>query len=140
MSNFSHRDQGYDGASNRTSEHVGLQALVREKAALAFYTHCAGHCLNLVIVHSCALSAIHNVIDKFKASCLFFLNSPKRNKHLLEFVITEVTKCSPLLDLCKTRWTIRYTAYQHFYQFFKFLVTSSEVIGSGLHLLRIITA
>ena len=44
------RGQGYDGASNMSSDCIGLQALVREKAPLAVYTHCAGHCLNLILV------------------------------------------------------------------------------------------
>ena len=41
------RGQGYDGASNMSSAHVGLQALIREKSPLAVYTHCTGHCLTL---------------------------------------------------------------------------------------------
>lgn len=71
------RGQGYDGASNMSSSRVGLQTLIKEKAPLAIYTHCSGHCLNLVISHSCSLPAIRNVLDKMKATCLFFLNSPK---------------------------------------------------------------
>ena len=39
----------------------------------------------------------------------------------------------PLLELCKTRWVARHTAYQHFYQCFKFMVITFEVIGSGQH-------
>ena len=73
------RGQDYNGASNMSSSHVGLQALIKEKAPLVIYTHCSGHCLNLVISHSCSLPAIRNVLDKMKATCLFFLNSPKRN-------------------------------------------------------------
>lgn len=130
------RGQGYDGASNMSSDRVGVQALIREKAPLAVYTHCAGHCLNLVIVHSCDLLTVRNVIDKMKATCLFFLNSPKRSKLLLEIVtrgIAQVSKRSPLLDLCKTRWAARHTAYQHFYQCFKFIVTAYEAIAFGQH-------
>ena len=130
------RGQGYDGASNMSSDRIGLQALVREKAPLAVYTHCAGHCLNLVIGHSCSLPIVRNVLDKMKATCLFFLNSPKRSKLLLEVVtkgVAESTKRKPLLDLCKTRWAARHSAYQHFYQCFKFLITSYEVIAFGLH-------
>ena len=43
------RSQGYDGASNMSSGRVGVQARIREKAPLATYVHCNGHCLNLVI-------------------------------------------------------------------------------------------
>ena len=100
------RGQGYDGASNMSSSRVGVQALIREKSPLAIYTHCSGHCLNLVISHLCSLPMIRNVLDKMKATCLFFLNSPKRTGLLCEIVssnVVEVSKRKPLIDLCKTR-------------------------------------
>ena len=97
-------DQGYDGAANMASERVGVQARIREKSPLATYTHCSGHCLNLVISHSCALPVVRNVLDRVKATCLFFLNSPKRNELLIEVVTGNVIKLGrrkPLIDLCK---------------------------------------
>ena len=68
--------------------------------------------------------------------CIFFLNSPKRNQLLIEIVsanVVDSSKRAPLLDLCKTRWAARHTAYQHFHNCFKFLVMAFEVIGLGLH-------
>ena len=65
------RGQGYDGASNMSSSRVGLQALIKEKAPLAIYTHCSGHCLNPVISHSCSLPTVRNVLDKMKSTCFF---------------------------------------------------------------------
>ena len=44
-----------------SSSRVGLQALIKDKAPLAIYTHCSGHCLNLVISHSSSLPTIQNV-------------------------------------------------------------------------------
>ena len=128
--------QGYDGAANMSSNRVGLQVIVREKAPLATCTHCAGHCLNLVIGHSCGLGVVRNVIDKMKAICLYFHNSPKRNKLLQEIVsknIPQASKRSPILDLCKTRWAARHLAYQHFYQSFKYIVMAFEAIAFGSH-------
>ena len=92
-------------------EHLGLQALIKEKAPLAIYTHCSGHCLNLVISHSCSLPTIRNVLDKMKATCL---NSPKRNELLTEIVsknVAEMSRRKPLIDLCKTRWAERHSAF-----------------------------
>lgn len=51
------RGQGYDGAKNMSSECVGVQACIKV-SPLAVYTHCSGHCLNLVISHSCALPSV----------------------------------------------------------------------------------
>ena len=46
------RSQGYDGASNMSSEPIGVQAQIREVSPLATYVHCSSHQLNLVISHS----------------------------------------------------------------------------------------
>ena len=38
------------------------------------------------------------------------------------------------MDLCKTRWAERHTAYQHFYQAFSHIIEALEVIGHKQHL------
>ena len=58
------RRQGYEGASDMSSERIGLQAMIKQHFPLAVYTHCAGHCLNLVISHSCNIPIIRNAVDK----------------------------------------------------------------------------
>ena len=45
------RGQGYDGASNMSSERV--QAQMKELSHIATYIHCSSHQFNLVITHSC---------------------------------------------------------------------------------------
>lgn len=66
------RGHRYDGASNVfwTFWSAGTY---KEKSPLAtyMYVHCSGHCLNLVISHSCALSEVQNMLD------IIFENSPK---------------------------------------------------------------
>ncbi len=57
------------------SSNVGVQAQLKKEAPLAVYTHCSGHCLNLVIV-ACSLPFIRHMIDKRKDTCLFFNMSP----------------------------------------------------------------
>ena len=128
------RGQGYDGASNMSSERVGVQGRIRQVSPLATYVHCNGHCLNLVIAKSCSLPDVQNVLDRLRHCCL---NSPKRSGVLKLIVSQNVPvegKRKPLLDLCKTRWTERHSAYQHFYQAFKFLVEALELIGYKHHL------
>ena len=71
------RGQGYNGAANMSSDDVGVQRRIKERSPKAVYVNCSGHCLNLVISHSCALPPIRNVIDKLKECCLYFLGSPK---------------------------------------------------------------
>ena len=131
------RGQGYDGASNMSSDVAGVQARIKEVAPLATYIHCNGHCLNLVINKTCSLPQIRNVYDRMQSCCRFFLNSPKRHG-LLELIIkhniVDETKRKPLLDLCKTRWAERQDAYQHFYQAYIFITESLELIGYKQHL------
>ena len=130
------RGQGYDGASNMSSDNVGVQALLREEAPLAGYMHCSGHALNLVIGSSCRQVEIRNMIDKLKAVCSFFLFSPKREGLLLSIVQKSVmhpSKRKPLIDMCRTRWAGRHIAYSHFYQSYVYIVQALEVIAHGWH-------
>lgn len=67
------RGQGYDGAAAMSSDRCGVQAAVKEAEPKAAYLHCASHCLNLVISHSCKLPTIRNVNDKISAvNTLFY--------------------------------------------------------------------
>ena len=107
------------------------------RSPLAKYIHCSSHQLNLVITHSCILAEVRNVVDQLQHCCHFFLTSPTRCG-LLELIVSKgvVDKCKrkPPLDLCKTRWAERHTAYQHFYQSFTYIVEALEYIGCKLHL------
>ena len=59
------RRHGYDGAC-RVRDVAFMQAEVQRDAPLAIYTHCAGHRLNLVISHSCSVTEIRYMIDKYR--------------------------------------------------------------------------
>ena len=93
------RGQGYDGASNMSAEVVGVQTRIREKSPLATYIHCSGHCLNLVICHSCTLPEVRNMLDKLKNCSLFFQHSPKRN-NLLEHIVNKLKDHSTKRKAC----------------------------------------
>ena len=131
------RGQGYDGASNMSSDRVGVQARIRHKAPLATYVHCSGHCLNLVISKSCALPEVRNVIDCVKKCSRFFLNSPKRSgvlEKIIKHNVVSEERRKPLIDLCKTRWAERHSAYRHSYQGYVFVVEALEMIAFRYHL------
>ena len=53
-------------------EKVGVQGIIKQVAPLAFYTHCAGHKINLVIVHSCGITGVSNMMDKLKTVLFVF--------------------------------------------------------------------
>jgi len=130
------RGQGYDGCSAMSSEAVGVQAVIKRSSPQALYIHCYGHCLNLVIAHSCKLPNVRNVIDIMKETCLFFIHSPKRTgllESILNNEITQSSKRKAILDLCKTRWAMRHVAYSHFYTSFVYIVKALEVIAYSLH-------
>ena len=71
------RGQGYDGASAMSEEKSGVQKLIIDKQPKAFYTHCAGHSLNLVVVKACAVPAIQNCIASTKNFTIWVKYSPK---------------------------------------------------------------
>ena len=82
------RGQGYDSASNMSSDRVGVQARIQQSDPLAAYVHCSGHCLNLAISKSCSLPDICNVMDRLQHCCWYFLNSPKRSG-ILELIVNQ---------------------------------------------------
>ena len=101
-----------------SSEYVGVQAQIRERSPLATYIHCSGHCLILVISHFFGLPVVRNVLDKVKATSLFFLTNPKCNSLLIKVLmknVIEMGRRKPLIDFCKTCWAERHSACQHFY-------------------------
>ena len=77
------RGQGYDGASNMSSNAVGVQARIREASPLAFYTHCQSHQLNLCIVKACSITQVRNASGVISEIAKFFNYSPKR-QHFFE--------------------------------------------------------
>ena len=130
------RGQGYDRCSAMTSDVVGVQAIIKRNSPKALWVHCSGHCLNLVIVHSCKLTAIRNMLDKLTETYLFFRDSPQRTSLSEEIVsksVMQTDKRKAILDLCKTRWAMRHTAYSHFYTSYVFIVKALEVIAHALH-------
>ena len=99
------RGQGYDGAAAMSSGRVGAQAEIRKQAPKPIYTHCAGHCLRLVIVHACVLTPVRNMIGKVKEVYIFFNYSPKRNGLLTAIIqdqYPENSRKKPLITL----WTL----------------------------------
>ena len=73
-----------------SSDNVGVQKRIREEAFLAVYSHCAGHCLNLVIVNSCKLEMQHERNY-----------SPKREgllKSVIVYHVSDSGKKKPLLN------------------------------------------
>ena len=130
------RGQWYNGCSAMASDAVSVQAIIKRNSPKALWVYWSGHCLSLVIVHSCKLTAIRNMLDKLNETCLFFRDSPKRTSLLEEIVsksVMQTDKRKAILYLCKARWSMRHTAYSHFYTSNVFIVKALEVIAHGLH-------
>ena len=126
------RGQGYDGAKSMSSDRVGCQAIIRQQAPLTAYTHCSGHCLNLVVAKTFKLPNVHNTVDTVREIGIFFNTSPKREALLVDVINKRLhasehrSKRKPLIDMCQTRWVERIKAFAHFYQAFIFL---EEALG-----------
>ena len=130
------RGQTYDGAANMASDQVGVQAQIKKDAPNAPFLQCSSHCLNLVITKSCQIQDIRACIDKSESLCFDFRVSAKKSNLLqavFEHNVKNPHKRKPLIDMCRTRWVVRHTAYQQFFQAFEHIVDALEVIGHGLH-------
>ena len=76
------------------------------------------------------------MLDKLTETCLFSRDSPKRPSLLEEIVsknVMQTDKRKAVLNLCKTQWAMRQTAYSYFYTSYVFIVKALEVIAHGLH-------
>ena len=103
---------------------------------MAVYTHCSGHCLNLVVAGVFKLPNVCNAVDTVKVIGLFFNSSPKREGLLVEVIKKHLifsdnqSKRKPLIDMCRTRWAERIKAFAHFYQAFTCLEEALGVMSS----------
>ena len=107
--------QGYDGASNMSSERVGVAAEFKKEAPNADFQHCMMHQMNLS-----AGSAIKDVfVNKahaiIKNITKFFNHSAKRVEHLKTIIRKaediRISK-NKLTSLCTTRFLERHKAVQ----------------------------
>lgn len=105
--------QGYDGASAMASERVGASSAFLHYAPLAFYFHCASHCLNLSAAQSVSVPSVSQAQAVVKEVSNCFRSSAKRTQLLKECISnaedTRVSK-TQLTTLCQTRFIERHTA------------------------------
>ena len=120
------RGQSFDGASAMAGEHMGAQALIRERNPLALYTHCNSHVLSLAIGKSCSVQALRNMIGIINEVYLFFHLSPKRQRflELVLHVCAPGNRISKLKGLCKTRWTERHDCLETFHALYEYIFTT----------------
>jgi len=69
--------QTYDGGSDMASIYRGCQALIKQKCPDTEYYHCSNHYLILVLVDSCSISQIRNMMGTIKEIINFFKDSSK---------------------------------------------------------------
>ena len=105
------RAQAYDGGTTVSSEASGAASLIKKKQLLAEYTHCRNRILNLAISYACKNQPIKKFVDNLTSVCIFFENSPKRQKYFecfLEFYKVDLnlpeTKRKEIIGLAETRW------------------------------------
>ena len=92
------RGQGYDGCSTMSGHVTGVQTRIKTAFPKAkYFTHCANHRLNLVIVASCqSVPDIRNFMNKFQNISFFLCNSGKR-KAILKRHVKNSTQLSEIL-------------------------------------------
>ena len=93
------RVQGYDGASNMSSQVRGVQGLISQKNSKALYVHCNSHVLNLVIVKACSLPTIRSMAGTITERDLkFFQLLPEAAKVLRKCNKHRSTRFPPKQD------------------------------------------
>ena len=104
---------GYDGAANMSGPIKGVQSRILAVQPLAFYTHCQGHNLNLVVTDSCEVADVRNTIGTVKQVINFFRASAQRNSVFQSKLSTDASY-KRLHSLCETSWSERATGLKCF--------------------------
>ena len=104
------RAQCYDGASNMSGIHAGVQKRIRDLQPKAVYVHCHNHLLNLAVQESCSCSVrcVRDILSLVNDLANFFRESAKRTG-VLESVMSDICGSASirLQPLCPTRWVVR---------------------------------
>jgi len=111
------RGQCYDGDSNMSGEHRGLQARIKDEAPKAVYDHCYAHCLNLVLVDAMKRNKTErNLFGTLESLYCFIRHSTYQHtsfrtlQHEFETATEDATGGLTMKSLCETRWACRYEA------------------------------
>lgn len=103
------RGQCFDGASNVSGVHKGLQARTKEIEPRALFVHCQAHSLNLVTQDSMRnVEKARDILNFIKELITFIKQSPKRLSWFTMLQIEE--NVTALRPFCPTRWTLRYSS------------------------------
>lgn len=98
------RGQCFDGASNVSGVHTGLQARLRTDEPRALFVHCYAHSLSLVLQDAIKnISVCRDVLNMMRDLITFVRSSPKR----LAWFTSLQTENVNLRPFCPTRWTLR---------------------------------
>lgn len=131
--------QAYDGASNMSGKHNGVQALVKKEAHNCLYVHCFGHSLNLCVQEvSKKCDLIRNTLQFIAELVQLIKFSPKRSslfnavRQSISIVDNESPSASPSLrTLCPTRWTVRHSAIDSILKNYTALISTLQVVEEG---------
>ncbi|XP_069675925.1 52 kDa repressor of the inhibitor of the protein kinase-like [Periplaneta americana] len=99
------RGQGYDGDANMSGKFRGVQAQILKEQPLAYYMHCASHCLNLSLSKSCSVPSVRQTVDTVAEIAKYVRESSKRSIMMKEKIsqICPEHKKTKLKTLCETR-------------------------------------
>ena len=84
------RGQAYDGCGNMAGHINGVQAIIKEKNPLAFYTHCHSHKLNLALGNALAVPGIKQMLATLSQVEDFVSGSAGRKKLLEKNIVVSL--------------------------------------------------
>lgn len=128
--------QAYDGASNMSGIHNGVQALVKKEADQCLYVHCFGHSLNLCVqdvTKKCEF--LRNTMEFIFQLVQLIKFSPKRltlfDSIRQEVGLSDGTSSPSLRTLCPTRWTVRHGSITSVLSNYQNLITTLDTVQQG---------
>ena len=117
---YNHIIENYDGTAWRSrngQRTSGVTSIVQNESPLAYYFHCAVHCLNLSASAAAKVSAIQNAENVARKMIKMFKTSAKKTALLKSRIKEDVSSQGEskrhLVGLCETRFVQRHVAYRY---------------------------
>uniref|UniRef100_A0A914Q159 DUF4371 domain-containing protein n=1 Tax=Panagrolaimus davidi TaxID=227884 RepID=A0A914Q159_9BILA len=107
--------QVYDGASSMSGCNGGVQRLIIDIYATAFYVHCTAHTLNLAICKASKVRFILSTLTTINNVSVFIRASTQRCERLkIAIEAYKLSNKNTLIKLCETRWSEKVNSIDNF--------------------------
>ena len=120
----------FDGASNMSGKHSGVQSIIKRDCPGALYVHCCNHSLDLVLQE--VARQVRGIIDalQFVNNSTKLIRQSSKRKDIFVNMFDDTEKVVTLSSLCPTRWCVRANAIEKIIQTYPHILLTFRELKS----------